>query len=265
VQRFLKAVRDGELRFDTPEIEAVAGNMAQIFPQYATGDFFVIADPYPPFLQQQVAIIPNGSWALGQLKVDLEALSPERLAELEIEEGTVKPFTWSTFENPPMESGPVKSPARSVESSTGEYVSVIRKEQEQTTMAVDFAMFWLSPAGYGPYLDALAQSPGFSPGGPLEVQGVNEPAQFQQLFADLKMLGNAETNYNGFWTGAGGAGTPLFQDVRNLFKSMLEESITPAEYGKRLQETITSNFDTILESAGLTEADIENPARQPGT
>ena len=265
VQRFLKAIRDGELRFDTPEIEAVVGNMAQVFPQYATGDFFVIGDPYPTFLQQQVAIIPNGSWALGQLKTDLEALSPERLEELEIEPGSVQPFAWSTFENPAMEGELVKSPVRSVESASGEYVSIIRKDQEQTNMALDFAMFWLSPAGYQPYLDALAQTPTFSPAGPLEVQGVTEPEEYQQLFADLKMLGNAETNYNGFWTSAGGGGSTLYQDLRNLLKSGLEGSITPADYAKQLQETITGNFDAILESAGLTEADIENPARQPGT
>ena len=42
VQRFLKGIRDGVLRFDTPQMEQIVANMAAIFPKYATKDFFVV-------------------------------------------------------------------------------------------------------------------------------------------------------------------------------------------------------------------------------
>lgn len=263
VQRFYKGIADGELRFDTPEVAAIVENMAKVFPRYATSDFFVVQDPYPIFLQQQAAIMPGGTWAFGNLTNDLASLSPERLEDLEIDPGSVSTFEWDIFENPSMEGDLVKSPVRSVESATGEYLSVVEKSQEQTDLAVDFLMFWASPAGYQPYLDALVEAGGFSPSGPLEVQGVEDPPELQELFDQVTLLGNAETNYNGFWTGAGGGN--IKQDLRSLFQDALEGDLAPDEYASQLQEYIVDNLDAILETADLTRDDIEDPARQPGT
>lgn len=262
VQRFYKALADGELRFDTPEVAAIVENMATIFPQYATGDFFVIQDPYPTFLQQQAAIMPSGTWAFGNLKADLESLTPERLEDLEIDADSVSTFEWGTFENPPMEGDLVKSPVRSVESSTGEYLSIVEKSQEQTELAVDFLMYWISPLGYQPYLEGRIAG-GYSPSGPLEVQGVEDPPELQELFSTVTLLGNAEVNYNGFWTSGGGGN--LKQDLRGFFQDALEGDLTPEEYGSTLQKYVTENLDDFLETADLTRDDIEDPARQPGT
>jgi raffinose/stachyose/melibiose transport system substrate-binding protein len=263
-QRFFQAIRDGELRYDTPEVAEIVGNLAQIFPQFATGDFFVIADPYPTFLQQQAAIMPNGTWALNLLRDDLEALSPERLEELEIDPDSVSTFEWATFENPPMEGDLVTSPVRSVESATGEYVSIVEKTQEQTDLAIDFLQFWLSPVGHEPYLEAAyASASPFSPSGPLEIRGVDDPPEVQELFDQVTLMGNAEINYNGFWTSSPDTG--IHQDLRGLLQSALEETITPEEYAAQLQQYMQDNFDQLIEIAGLTEAEVDDPARQPGT
>ncbi|MGI8643312.1 MAG: ABC transporter substrate-binding protein [Thermomicrobiales bacterium] len=263
VQRFYKGIADGELRFDTPEVAAIAENMGQVFPRYATSDFFVVQDPYPIFLQQQAAIMPSGTWAFGNLKNDLESLSPERLEDLEIDADSVSTFEWGIFENPSMEGDLVRSPVRSVESATGEYLSIVEKSQEQTDLTIDFLMFWASPAGYQPYLDAQFAAGGFSPSGPLEVQGVDQPPELVELFETVTLLGNAEINYNGFWTSGGGGN--LRQDLRGLFQDALEGDLAPDEYASRLQEYITENLDDFLERADLTRDDIEDPARQPGT
>lgn len=262
-QRFFQGIRDGVLRFDTPEIAAIVGNMAQIFPQYATGDFFVIGDPYPVFLQQQAAIMPSGTWALAELQKDLESLSPERLEDLGIDAGSVKTFEWGTFENPAMEGDLVQSPVRSVESAAGEYLSIVQKTQEQTDLALDFLMFWLSKPGYQPYTDGYATSPNFNPSGPSEVIGVTDPAEYQDLFAQITMTGNAEINYNGAWTS--NSGTTIHQDLRGMFKDGLEGTLSPEEYGQKLQSYFTDNLDAILEEAGLAPEDLDDPARQPGT
>ncbi|MGI8483714.1 MAG: ABC transporter substrate-binding protein [Thermomicrobiales bacterium] len=262
-QRFYKGMQDGTLRFDTPEMTELVTNLAQIFPKYANEDIFVAADIYPKFLQQQVAIIPDGSWSIGQLTADLAALSPERLKELKIEPGKIKTFTWDTFENPAMEGNLVKSQPRSVESSTGEYIGIVAKEQKQTDLSVDFAMYWLSATGYQPYVDAQWKVPGFSPGGPLQVKGVKVPAEEDKLFGGLKMLGNAEANYNGFWTA--GAGGQYTKDAHNLLAQALQGKISPEEFGKQLQAFHTKNFAAYLELASLTQADVNDPTRQPGT
>lgn len=263
LQRFYKGLQDGTLRFDTPEVSAIVENLAQIFPKYANQDMLVSTDIYPKFLQQQVAIIADGSWSIGQLAADMANLSPERLEELEVEAGSIKSFEWGTFENPAMEGDLVQSQPRSVESATGEYISVIQKDQAQTDLSVDFAMFWLSAAGYQPYLDAQWAVPGFSPGGPLQVHGVTVPKEEDALFADLKMLGNAEINYNGFWTSGGGG--QYLTDSRNLLADALQGKITPDDFSKQLQDYHAKNFDAYLELAGLTQDDVDDPTRQPGT
>jgi hypothetical protein len=262
-QRFMKGVQDGTLRFDTPQIAEIVTNLKTIFPQFATEDMYVTTDTYPKFLQQQVAIIPDGSWNLGQLTADMAELSPERLAELEIEADSVATFNWGTFENPAMEGDLVLCAPKSVESASGEYISVIEKDQAQTDLSVDFAMFWLSAAGYQPWLDAQWAQPGFSPAGPLQVTGVQVPPQEETLFADLQELGNAEANYNGFWTAGGGA--QHTENLHNLLAEALNGNITPEEYATQLQAYHEENFDSYLELGGLTQDDIDDPARQPGT
>lgn len=262
-QRFMKGIQDGTLRFDTPAVAEIVTNLKAIFPEFATEDMYVTTDTYPKFLQQQVAILPDGSWNLGQLTADMAELSPERLAELEIEADAVRTFNWGTFENPAMEGELVQCAPKSVESASGEYISVIEKDQAQTDLSVDFAMFWLSAAGYQPYLDAQWQQPGFSPAGPLQVTGVQVPPEEDALFADLQELGNAEANYNGFWTAGGGA--QHTENLHNLLAEALNGNITPEEYATQLQAYHEENFDSYLELAGLTQEDVDDPARQPGT
>lgn len=262
-QRFYKGILDGKLRFDTPEVADLVKNMAAVFPRYATKDFFVIADPYTPFLQQQVAIMTNGSWSLPTLTNDLASLSPARLKELKIKPGAVRTFTWGTFENPPMQGALVKSPVRSVESASGEYVSIVGKTQQQTNLALDLLQFWLSKPGYQPYLSGYAKSGRFTPAGPLAVEGVEYPAADQKLFRQVRFLGNAEASYNGAWTSF--VGGDIQKDQFGLLQNALQGKITPQQYGKQLQDYTMKNFDAILKQARLTRADIANPAKQPGT
>lgn len=266
VQRFMAAVRDGVLRFDTPEVADIMRNMAAIFPEYATGDFFVIQFDamYNAFLQQQVAIIPSGTWTLPALQQDLASLSPERLEQLELPaDTTISAFQWGTFENPTMEGDLVKSPVRSVESATGEYLSIVNKNQEQTDLVVDFLQFFTSKTGHQIWVDAQAALPTFTPSGPIEVKGVVDPPEIQELFSQISLIGNAEVNYNGFWT-AMAAGN-IMQDTRNLFKDGLEGTLNPEEYASAVQSYATDNFDAILEASSLTDADLDDPSRQPGT
>jgi ABC-type glycerol-3-phosphate transport system substrate-binding protein len=264
VQRFWQAIQDGVIRVDTPEVAEIARNMAQVYPRYATGDFFVIGDPYPAFLQQQAAMMPDGSYTLNTLRQDLASLSPERLEELGIDASNVSTFEWGIFENPSMQGELVKSASRSVEGGAGEYVSIVEKSQEQTDMVVDFVRFWLSPAGYAPYLAAEADAPGFSPSGPPKIRGIVDPPDVAALFDLMTIMGTAETEYYQIWTSGQSGDATTRQDLRGLFQSVLEEEITPEDYAQQLQQYFTDNLDRFLELAGLTRADIDNPARRPG-
>lgn len=264
-QRFLRALRDGELRFDTPEVAEMLRQTARIWPQYGTSDFFVLSDPYPRFIAQQAAIMYNGTWALSTLANDTASLSEDRLAELREtlgEDVNIETFEWGTFEMPQMEGPLVKSPTRTVESATGEYVSIIEKDQAQTDLTLDFVQWWLSYAGHQTWVDARYEA-GNTFSGPLKVYDVQDPEEVEALWADVRFLGNAEINYNGFMLGMSGG--DLQTTARNIWKDGLEGTISPEDTAAQLQQLLQENFDTILINTGFTNEDLDNPARQPGT
>lgn len=259
-QRFYQALQKRKLRFDTNSVADIVTNLAKVFPQYATGDFFILQDNYATFLQQKVAMMINGSWSLPTLTSDLASLSPERLKQLKIPPGSIKPFRWGTFENPAMQGNLVQSKARSVESASGEYVSIVDKGSETTAVTSDFVMFWLSKAGYQPYMDAMVKSHHWAPSGPVKIKGLREP-KANEIFSQLKFAGNAEANYNGFWTG--GATPAQTTDLHNLLKDCLQGKLTPTEYASQLQAYVMDHLDESIKAAGLSQADLDNPARRP--
>jgi len=210
-------------------------------------------------------MMPDGSYTLGTLKTDLASLTPERLEGLGIDASDVSAFEWGIFQNPPMEGDLVKSPVRSVEGGSGEYVSVVEKSQEQTDMVMDFVKFWVSPAGYEPYHAAQREVEGYSPSGPSLIPGIEEPPEIAALFELMPSIGNAEYDYYQIWTSGQSGDATSRQDLRGLFQQVLEEEITPEDYAQQLQQYFTDNFDRFIELAGLTQADIDDPARRPGT
>jgi ABC-type glycerol-3-phosphate transport system substrate-binding protein len=261
-QRFWAAFRDGILTYDTPGLAEITRNVAKIFPKHATSDLFVINDIYPRFISGQAAIMYNGTWAVSSLVNDAQTITPEQLEAWNLTAEDVNVPDWGTFEMPPMEGPLVKSPVRSIESAAGEYISIIEKDQAQTDLSVDFVQFWLSYAGYQPFNDAsVAAKVNFS--GPLKVYDVEEPPEVTALWEGVKFLGNAEVPLN--WQILYFSNDDLTTHSRDMWKTALEGNMSPEEFAAGLQKLVMDNFDTILESSGLTQADLDNPARQPGT
>lgn len=261
-QRYYAGVRSGELRFDTPQVAEIVRETARIFPKHAVEDFFVITDPYPRFIAGQAAIMFNGTWALPSLQRDMDAMTPERLEELGLDPEAFRSFNWSTFEMPPIAHDLVLTTAKTVESSTGEYVSIVDKDQAQTELTLDFVMFWLSYAGYPAYNEArIANGGGAS--GPLRVLDVQDPPEIQVLFDNIVFLGNAEASFPSEFLSWGGG--DIQREAREIWKQGLEGTITPEETAAQLQNLVESQFDVILEQINLTHADLDNPSRQPGT
>ena len=261
-QRYYAGIRDGALSFDTPRIAEMVRNFSQVFPQMATDDFYVVQDPYPTFLQRQAAMMVNTTGNLIQLTKDMDALSPERLESLGITDSDVAPFEWGTFLMPSMEGDLVISPAKSVEGSSAS-PTIIHKSQEQTDLALDFMMFYISHAGYQPYVDAGIEAGTVTPSGPLTLRDVTLPDLFENEFKNIQLIGDAESSYNSHfleWTG-GDIKTGAF----NIFKTALDGDISPEEFATQIQAYVLDNLDTILERAGLTQADLDSPDRQPGT
>ena len=93
------------------------------------------------------------------------------------------------------------------------------------------------------------------------VRGVQYPTDIQNLLAKLDPKGVVGPAYGSFWVnGAGGSTT---QGFRSLFISAIQGRIDSLEYATQLQKHVQRNLDDLLKAAGLTEADIANPARRP--
>lgn len=267
--RYYASIRDGQIRFDTPEMADMVRNLAGIYPKYASPSLFVDSTEYSQFLQQQVAMIIDGTWSLGGLTRDMRSLTnltAERMKQLGISETTkLQPFTWGTFENPAMTGPLVRFPnVRSIESASGVYGSIIDKSAEQTEMVLDFLMFWFSQPGYQAYVDGDLRDPvtpgGYSPAGPVMVKGVRIPEEYQKLMDGVQMMGNVE---NGLFLPHRFPIENLDKEAMNQLKDALEGKITPEDYAAWLQKAWMDNFDEIITKAGLTQEDLDNPARDP--
>lgn len=262
--RFYRGIRDGEIRWDTPEFEAMISQFTRVFNKYVNDDVYVQTDPYPRWLQGNAAMMTNGAWMIPTVQLDMGNLEDsDRRKNLNIgEDVDLQAFEWGTFENPSMEGPYVKGTARSVESAYGEYISVIDKDQAQTDLVMDFVKFWLSRPGYQAFVEgAYEGGTNWFPRGPVMVQDVELPGDLNGIYDDVKKLGNAELPINNF---VAHPGYPkFFQQSLDLFKLVLDGEITPKEYATRRQAFIMDNFDEMVELAGLSGEILDNPSRSP--
>ena len=266
--RRLKAIKEGRIQYNTPEFIELVNNMKKVFPRCASKSLFVDSTDYSEFLQQEVAMIIDGTWSLPGLTTDmknLKNLDAKKLEDLKITDASkLQPFEWGNFENPPMTGGLVKQGVRSVESASGVYGSIIDKNAEQTELASDFLMFWFSKPGYQAYIDGGIASPqGYNMAGPIMVRDITLPEDMQAMIGSIKMMGNAE---NGRYYPWDFGGVPdLDKEARDQYKQALEGKITSEEFAANLQKMWDDNWPDILKKAGLTEDNLTNPAVQPGS
>lgn len=253
LQRYYAGIRGKTLRFDTDQVAAFIQNMAKVFPTYAQADFVLPNDPYPGFLAQKGAMMANTPGALISLKKDQQ------------KNGTNFGVAYFPF---PRMTGPLvtTTKSRAVESITGDYISVINKNTQQAKMVMDFMMFWLSKAGYGTYLNGAATDPTWAgPDGPLLVQGVQDPAPYTDAFAGLPSRGNAEASYNTLFLNWGNGNGNFRKESQQIYLKALQGKITPQSAASQIQDYVQKNFSDILKAHQLTGADLDNPARQPGS
>jgi len=267
VRRFA-AIKNGQIKYDSPEMVELVMNMKKVFPRCASKSLFVDTTDYSEFLQQEVAMIIDGTWSLPGLTRDMENLNKldeQRLKDLKITDASkLQPFEWGNFENPPMVGGLVKQDVRSVESASGVYGSIIDKNAEQTELAVDFLMFWFSKPGYQAFVDGGINSPrGYNVAGPIMVRDIVLPENLEKMIGSIRMMGNAENGRYYPWDFGGVE--DLDKQARDLYKQALEDKITPQEFATQLQSLWDDNWDKILSKAGLTEENLNNPALQPGS
>jgi ABC-type glycerol-3-phosphate transport system substrate-binding protein len=249
--RLLGAIRRGDIRYDTPAFERVLDYLKSISVHTPT-DFLVDtpsadAEAYTLFLNGQAAIHLDTSMLLNQLDADVAGAAR---------------FRWGSFDTPSLNDPLSVAPARAVESAAGEYVAVIRKNQQHTDHVIDFLQFWLSPRGYQIYVDAQVASGRFKPHGLIMVKGVILPPDFQRAFTGIVRRGNAEFPLN-YISGFAPSGSRLVVDFKRTLASFVQGKIDTPTCAKEIQRLMMAGVDEIVASNHMDVSFLDHPERDP--
>ena len=251
--RLLGAIRQGQIRYDTPAFRQVLDNLRALA-AHTPSDFLVDtpsadAEAYTLFLNGIAAIHLDTSMLLSQLDADVAGAGH---------------FRWSSFDTPSQTGPLVVAPARAVESSAGEYIGVIRKNQPHTDRVIDFLQFWLSPQGYQIYVDAQLPTGRFHPAGPIMVRGVTLPAQYQESFVKVVRRGNAEmpVNYVG---GFLPSGSRLVVDFKRTLASFIQGKISTEDCARQIQAIMIAAVDETVANNHLDASFLKHPERDPNS
>lgn len=260
--RMFQAIRDGVIRYDTPAFVRFLENMKTIA-QYTPSDFLVESvgtggDPYSLFLRQEAAMHLDGTWLLPQIEKDMAELGQTDNGI----ERKLKPFRWGIFDTPPQVDPLVVGPVRSIESASGEYVSVIHKNQAQTDMVVDFVMFWLSAPGYQAHVDGQVAADEFIPTGKIMVRNVRIPERFEAMLADVTMIGNAENATNRLFL-LPPAGSRLVLDARQILVEYIQNRIDAQEAARQFEAVAQASIAENMQRNNLPMALLDHPEADP--
>lgn len=251
--RLLGAIHRGDIRYDTPAFRQALDNLRALAP-HTPSDFLVDtpaadAEAYTLFLNGVAAIHLDTSNLLTRLDTDVAGAGR---------------FRWGTFDTPSQTGPLVVAPARAVESSAGEYVGVIRKNQPQTDRVIDFLQFWLSPVGYQIYVDAQVPTGRFYPAGPIMVRGVTLPARFEESFAKVVRRGNAEMPVN-YISGFLPSGSRLVVDFKRTLASFVQGKINTEECARQIQAIMIAAVEETVANNHLDASFLEHPERDPNS
>lgn len=264
MQRFLKGLQEGTLRYDDDEMTDLMTNFKRLAP-YLPKDFWVGPSRYALFIQQQAAMFPDLTTAYWTLSKDLTQMDAARREALKLDANAqINSFEYDVFQYPSIEGPLVKGTARAIESIAGEYLGVIDKNAQQTEVGVDFMRFWLSKVGYQPWVDGYAESDLWTPSGKLLIRDVTVPEKYAKVIDAIKPVGNAEAAPNGFLTFFGGYGTMWQKESQEMVKGVLDGTMEPADFGKQYHALITEKYwGDILQVLKITQDEVDNPQLEP--
>ncbi len=249
--RLLAAIRRGQIRYDNAAFIQTLDNLKSLT-RYVPADFLVDtpsadAESYTLFLNGVAAIHLDQSSLLVQLDDDLAGAGR---------------FRWGTFDPPSQVNALVQAPARGIESASGEYIGIIRKDQAQTDRVMDFLHFWFSPAGYQPYLDGQVASGRFRPSGRVMVRNVTLPRRFTAPFEHVVRRGNAEIQLNGI-AGFFPPGSQLVNDFKQTLVDLVQGKVTSTAAAGKIQGLMQKAVEEIVARNRLDASFLDHPELDP--
>ncbi|MHB1295350.1 MAG: ABC transporter substrate-binding protein [Anaerolineae bacterium] len=279
IVRHLQALRDGTIRFDTPEFAEMMTELGRI---YKTSNGYVpegwagTNDAYPLFLTQEAAMWQVRGGFVVSFPKDIARLAEGEYYQAPAEGETVPTpstdekaatvFDYGTFAFPTLEGDYVQAPARANELTSG-YLAIPKKDSAQNDLEVDFVMFWTSPQGMSIFLENKLDANNLQGGieGPPIIKDVELPEEWQQVFANMTFIGNYEKS------GAPGdqvaRGFYFYEPTKRewavLVQRFYNDEITAEEFGVAYQKLLEDNFDGLLEYLNIAPEDLDHPEKQP--
>lgn len=253
VIRLLRLLRDGEIGPDSDKWRDMYANLAKAFPRFAPDDFFALvggrAGDY--FIQNEAAMFMHITTAyFGMLDYFVE--HPDESFEIG--------FFWP----PPMTGEHVAVDfTRSVGGPTGA-ISILTKTQAENDLNADFMMFYASPMGQIERFDAIERMPQIVPAGIPLVKDVEVPEEWQNLFDNVGIRGQASLNYGekAFSRGLFTEQTSV-RAFQNNAHAFFMGNISLQEFSERMQQALVDAIPLYLQNQGYREDALDDPSRDP--
>jgi len=277
IVRHLKALRDGEIRFDTPETVDMIEQVGRVFKTehgFVPEGWLGMNDAYPLFLTQKAAMRQDHGGFFTRFPKDIAKLAEGEYYAVPEGEATPTPsaeekaatvFEYGTFAFPTIDTPLVQGKARANELTSG-YLTVPKKNRKQNDLEVDFLMFWTSPEGMAIYLENKLDPNNLQGGiaGPPLIKDVELPPEVD-VFGNTTFIGNYEK------PGAPGdkvaRGFYFYEPTKREWAIMVQQffagELTAEEFATKYQQLLEDNWDGLLEYLNITEEDIDHPEKQP--
>ncbi len=151
---------------------------------------------------------------------------------------------------------------RGTESASGQYISIIDKNQPQTDLVMDFVMFWLSGPGYQIFVDGAAAAHQFVPAGKIMVRDVRIPGRLVELFDSVAARGNSGRDWNQLFVFAP-PGSRALEDGQQILAECVKGRLSLDEAAQRFQQVMHRAVRDRLERQDLPLKTLDHPELDP--
>lgn len=152
--------------------------------------------------------------------------------------------------------------ARSLGGPNG-FFSVVKKSQQQTDLAMDFMMYFFSPAGQEVRIKAMDQSENIAPNGLALVKGVTYPERWASMFDSFGFNGECDLNpVRGFTMGLGGNKINA-NNYANSVSDYLYGKTSLQDFVKISRENIINGFDNWIDENSYRSDCLDDVTKNP--
>jgi raffinose/stachyose/melibiose transport system substrate-binding protein len=184
-ERLMDTIQSGKIRFDSERLGEMYTYIREFSQTWQRGFNGANAQTaYTLFLTQRAAILLDTSQQIGQLLRDMDDLPPRAR------------FRWSLFPVPPLTSSRFHLPPFRGVGGAGTVLGLVKKNQQQTELVVDFLMYLTTPRS-AQILVEQAMKHRKPLVGPMLIPGADIPETLRRYFRVFEKRGFEKLSFRG--------------------------------------------------------------------